>query len=174
MRDKRSGDRISIVGNDEPFAVSTIKRIEGTIVTTASGTAHNNLASLTRIQLTRELDDEPRDWIFDASGIVKFDRSAITPFVDIFGSFKMRNGKRVIFVTENDGVKMLLSSVGMSSVASNGPAIEIVPTLSDALTHIPQKRMANHERSSQRRRHSIDDRKSRWHPEGRNPDTNFA
>ncbi|MCE9585765.1 hypothetical protein K8R04_00395 [Candidatus Uhrbacteria bacterium] len=127
-----------ITGAGDRCTVSTEKRTGGTIVTTVTGMMNVTLVTRLRLQLTAALDDETHDWVLDAAGLEKFDRDASEPFVEILGIFKARKGGRVIVVAK-DALKMMFSSIGMSSVAGDGPALEIVPTLVVALNRLGRK-----------------------------------
>jgi len=134
MNEQKSTDRLApITGVGDQYSVKTEKRIDGTLVTTMTGTANVTLIERLRIQLMAELDGKPHDWIIDASDLEKFDPDTSEPFVEVLVAFKAHGGDLVVVIANDNKIKMRLSSFTMSSVASGGPKLEIVATLNEAM-----------------------------------------
>lgn len=122
-------------GVGDPFTLETVKRTDSILLITATGTASAAFAVRLRYLVLSELNHEARDWILDALAVDKFDRDGSGPFVDVLGAFKTRGGGRIIVIV-NERLKMMLSSISMSSVASGGPTLEIVATMKEALQRL--------------------------------------
>ena len=114
------------------------KRIDDTIITTVTGTVSVALAFRFGLQLEREHGDRPCDLIFDAAGVIAFESEAKEPFAEALIAFKKRQGNLVFVVVDNKSlvIKMMFFSIATLSLHTGGPALEIVPTLHDALVRI--------------------------------------
>ena len=136
MRNRKSSDRHEVVktGASEANVVETVRQHASLILTKASGFLNATMLVRLRAELLGELGNGEANWIGDFTGVTRCDDTIRDPLLDVLKTFRDRGGKRVIIAVGTPNVRMVLSSIAMTSPLQGGPRITLTDTTNAAYT----------------------------------------
>ena len=134
MRERKSSDRHDVVrtGVSEASAVETARQHPTLILTKAVGFLNASLLVRLRAELLGELGNGGANWIGDFTGVTRCDDTVRDPLLDVLKAFRDREGGKVILAVSTPNVRMVLSSIAMTSPLKGGPRITLVDTVNAA------------------------------------------
>jgi len=104
------------------------------------GVANGDFAERVLMQLKRELNGSPVDWIPDATGITKADSTLFKPASEVLREFKLGGGREVVAVIRNPMIVMAARTISFTSKMIGGAIIEVVESLDEAHRFLARKR----------------------------------
>ncbi len=105
------------------WAVDTKRLDDQTVLTTAKGRAHADMAQRIEQELVRLLSAVvQRDWILDTTGIEAHDQKFSEPFARILKDFKSMNGRHIIAIVPSGIFRAMF---GMITVGARQHGLEV-------------------------------------------------
>jgi anti-anti-sigma regulatory factor len=118
----------------EASGVETARQHPTLILTKANGFLNASLLMRLRAELLGELGNGAANWIGDFTAVTRCDDTVRDPLLDVLKTFRDRDGGKVILAVSSPNVRMVLSSIAMTSPLKGGPRITLVESVNAAYT----------------------------------------